>query len=71
MLLFTAPIELDLPLTDAQFFALCQRNDDLCFERSATGTILVMTPTGSWTSDRNSDLTEPLSAALSGLHSTS
>ena len=51
--------ELDLDninLTDEQFFQLCQNNPDLRFERTASGELIIMSPTGSITSDRNSDL---------------
>lgn len=52
-------LELDidnLNLTDEQFFGLCQNNPDLRFERTAQGELIIMPPTGSITSDRNSDL---------------
>ena len=40
-------------LTDEQFFNLCQDNDFLRFERTADGQILVMTPSGIYSSFRN------------------
>lgn len=52
--------ELDLDninLTDEQFFQLCQNNPDMRFERTASGELIIMSPTGSITSDRNADLT--------------
>ena len=52
-------LELDIDninLTDEQFFQLCQNNPDLRFERTASGELIIMPPTGSITSDRNSDL---------------
>ncbi|WP_414619292.1 Uma2 family endonuclease [Calothrix sp. CCY 0018] len=52
--------ELDLHninLTDEQFFQLCQNNPDVRFERTASGELIIMPPTGSITSDRNADLT--------------
>ena len=52
-------LELDIGninLTDEQFFQLCQNNPDLRFERTASGELIIMPPTGSITSDRNSDL---------------
>jgi Uma2 family endonuclease len=57
-----APLELDIDLTDEQFFQLCQNNRDLRFERTATGELIIMPPTGSETGDRNADLTYQLRA---------
>lgn len=57
-----APLELNIDLTDEQFFQLCQNNRDLRFERKATGELIIMPPTGSETSDRNADLTYQLRA---------
>ncbi len=57
-----APLELDIDLTDEQFFQLCQNNRDLRFERTATGGLIIMPPTGSETSDRNAELTYQLRA---------
>ena len=58
-------LELDIGninLTDEQFFQLCQNNPDLRFERTASGELIIMPPTGSITSDRNSDLNYQLTA---------
>ena len=55
-------LELDIDLTDEQFFQLCQNNRDLRFERTARGELIIMPPTGSETSDRNADLTYQLRA---------
>ncbi|MEC4813227.1 MAG: Uma2 family endonuclease [Scytonema sp. PMC 1069.18] len=57
-----APLELNIDLTDEQFFQLCQNNRDLRFERTAIGELIIMPPTGSETSDRNADLTYQLRA---------
>ena len=57
-----APLELNIDLTDEQFFQLCQNNRDLKFERTATGEVIIMPPTGSETSDRNAELTYQLRA---------
>ena len=46
-------LELKIDLTDEQFWQLCQENDDLRFERSATGELIIMSPTGGNTSKRN------------------
>lgn len=43
-------------LTDEQFYQLCQANRDLRFERTATGELIIMPPTGGRTGKRNSDI---------------
>jgi Uma2 family endonuclease len=53
-------LELQIDLTDEQFFQLCQNNRDLRFERTAQGELIIMPPTGGETSDRNADLTYQL-----------
>ncbi len=45
-------LELNIQLTDEQFFQLCQNNRDLRFERTASGELLIMPPTGSDTGRR-------------------
>jgi Uma2 family endonuclease len=55
-----ATLELNIDLTDEQFFQLCQNNRDLRFERTATGELIIMPPTGSETSDRNAEITYQL-----------
>jgi Uma2 family endonuclease len=57
--LFT-PVRLTLDLTDEQFFQLCQNNRDLRFERTATGELIIMPPTGSDTGNRNGRLIQQL-----------
>ncbi len=57
-----AALELNIDLTEEQFFQLCQKNRDLRFERTADGELIIMPPTGSETSDRNADLTYQLRA---------
>ena len=54
-----------IDLTSEQFFALCQLNRDLRFERTATGDIIVMPPTGAATGDATFDsgTTEPMGRA--------
>ena len=54
------PFELTIELTDEQFFQLCQNNRDLKFERSASGDLTIMPPTGSETGNRNIDLSYQL-----------
>ncbi|WP_040528500.1 PDDEXK family nuclease [Lamprocystis purpurea] len=43
-------------LDDALFFAICQANREYRIERSASGDIRIMPPTGGITGKRNSDL---------------
>ena len=46
-----------IELTDEQFFQLCQANENLRFERTATGELIIMPPTGGETGNRNAGLT--------------
>ncbi|MEG3901864.1 Uma2 family endonuclease [Microcoleus sp. B4-C5] len=55
-------IELSINLTDEQFFQLCQNNRDYQFERTESGELIIMPPTGSETSKRNMDLSYQLRA---------
>lgn len=55
-------LELEIDLTEEQFWQLCQNNDDLRFERSAKGELIIMPPTGSITGERNSELNFQLRA---------
>jgi len=57
MVYLQSPLELELQLTDEQFFELCQKHRNLKFERNATGALIIMSPTGGITSVRNSDIT--------------
>ena len=43
-------------MTDEQFFEFCQLNRDYRFEKSATGELMIMSPTGSETGNRNFNL---------------
>ncbi len=45
-----------IELTDEQFFQLCQHHRDYQFERTTLGELIVMTPTGSETSNRNFEI---------------
>src|SRR4028119_1419267 len=45
-----------IDLTDDQFFEFCQINRDLRIERTATGELLIMPPTGTETGGRNFNL---------------
>lgn len=55
-------LKIDIDLTDEQFFQLCQNNRDLKFERTGEGDLIIMVPTGSDTSTRNSDFNFQLHA---------
>ncbi len=45
-----------IQLTDEQFFELCQHHRDYQFERTASGELIIMTPTGSETGNRNFEI---------------
>ena len=49
-----------ISLSDEQYFQLCQANRDLRFERTATGEIIIMPPTGGETGNRNAAITAQL-----------
>jgi Uma2 family endonuclease len=49
-----------IDLTDEQFFQLCQVNENLRFERTATGELIIMPPAGGETSNRNGRLNQQL-----------
>jgi Uma2 family endonuclease len=57
---FTVNLQSVLELTDEQFFKLCQANRDLRFERTATGELIIMPPTGGETGNRNGRITQQL-----------
>ncbi|GAB4294926.1 MAG: Uma2 family endonuclease [Oscillatoriaceae cyanobacterium] len=54
------PLRLQFDLTDEQFWQLCQENRDLKFERTATGELIIMPPTGGETGNRNGRITQRL-----------
>ncbi|MBD2530549.1 Uma2 family endonuclease [Nostoc flagelliforme FACHB-838] len=49
-------LKLKIDLTDDQFFQMCQKNRDYRFERTASGELLIMPPTGSDAGNRNFDM---------------
>jgi Uma2 family endonuclease len=56
-------IKLDpLTLSDEQFYQLCQNNRDLRFERNSQGDLVIMSPTGGETGNRNSEIAYQLQA---------
>ncbi|MBC5793725.1 Uma2 family endonuclease [Sphaerospermopsis sp. LEGE 00249] len=50
----------DIIMTDDQFFDFCQLNRDFRIERNQFGDLLIMSPTGSETDERNFNLTGQL-----------
>lgn len=60
MLSLPTPLILDLALTDEQFFQLCQKHQDLKFERTVSGELIIMSLTGGNTGKRNVKLTTQL-----------
>ncbi|MBE8969872.1 Uma2 family endonuclease [Nostocales cyanobacterium LEGE 12452] len=53
---FPSILKLKIDLTDEQFFQMCQKNSNYRFERTASGELLIMPPTGSDTGNRNFDM---------------
>jgi Uma2 family endonuclease len=49
-----------IDLSDEQYFQLCQANRDLRFERTATGELIIMSPTGGETGNRNGRIGQQL-----------
>ena len=49
-----------IDLTDEQFYQLCINNRDLKFERNAKGDLVIMSPTGGETGNRNGRLVQQL-----------
>jgi Uma2 family endonuclease len=60
MTAITFKLEPLVHLTDDAFYQLCQANPDVKFERSAQGELVVMSPTGGISGNRNSKLTTRL-----------
>lgn len=56
-----------MQFTDEEFYAFCQENRGLKFERTAKGEIIIMSPTGGITGTRNSEI---IAALISWSHST-
>ncbi|MBE9168083.1 Uma2 family endonuclease [Pleurocapsales cyanobacterium LEGE 06147] len=48
------------PLSDEAFYQICQANPELKLERTAAGELVVMSPTGGETGDRNRRITQRL-----------
>ncbi|MBE9013549.1 Uma2 family endonuclease [Pseudanabaenaceae cyanobacterium LEGE 13415] len=56
MLLAKFDLKPIIDLTDDQFYQLCQVNPDVRFERDASGKILILSPYGAVTSNRNCEI---------------
>jgi Uma2 family endonuclease len=52
----TSTLQLTIDLTDEQFWQLCQKNQEWKFERTASGELLIMSPTGGETGNRNIEI---------------
>ena len=62
MTAITLNLEPAIHLTDEQFDQLCRTNREVRFERTAEGELIVMSPTGGETGDRNSEINFQLRA---------
>ncbi len=49
-------LQLNINLTNEQFFQLCQNNQDYRFERTASGELIIMPPNGGETSNNNFEI---------------
>ncbi|MBW4481791.1 MAG: Uma2 family endonuclease [Tildeniella torsiva UHER 1998/13D] len=56
MTAYTIKLQPALTMTDDQFYQLCITNPDLKFERNAEGDLLIKSPTGGETGNRNVEL---------------
>jgi Uma2 family endonuclease len=57
--MFISPLTLNLDtvhLSDEQFYQLCQNNGELKFERTAKGELIIMSPVGGESGNREADL---------------
>jgi Uma2 family endonuclease len=62
MVYLSTPLELELKLSDQEFFSLCSKHRELKFERNVKGDLMIMSPTGGLTGDRNSEINYQLRA---------
>lgn len=60
MTALTVNLESAITITDQQFYQLCRQNPDLKFERTAEGNLVIMSPTGGETGNRNGRLIQQL-----------
>jgi Uma2 family endonuclease len=56
----TRSLAVNPPLTDAEFEAMCLKNDGIQFERASDGAIRMNPPTGMFTSDGNAEIIRQL-----------
>jgi len=56
----TVSLKSVIDMTDDQFFQLCQNNRELRFERNANGELIIMSPAGGETGNRNGRLNQQL-----------
>ena len=59
---FPSHLELTINLSDEQFWQLCENNRDWNFERTASGELIIMAPTGGETGNRNIELSYQVQA---------
>ncbi len=57
MTAITLNLDAVVQLTDDAFYTLCRANPELKFERKALGELIVMSPPGGETGNRNAKLT--------------
>jgi Uma2 family endonuclease len=55
-MVYTINLQPTLELTDVQFDQICQNNRDLKFERTAIGSLVIMSLTGGETGERNAEI---------------
>ena len=53
---YTIQLEPSVHLSDEQFYSLCRNNPDLKFELTATGELIIMSPTGGETGNYNAEI---------------
>ena len=56
----TVSLKSVIEMTDDQFFQLCQNNRELRFERNANGELIIMSPAGGETGNRNGRVNQQL-----------
>jgi Uma2 family endonuclease len=56
MTAFTVNLKPHIDLTDDQFYELCRDNPEMRFEQTAKGALIIMSPTGGETGNRNFSL---------------
>jgi Uma2 family endonuclease len=56
----TLVLKPSIEMTDDQFFELCQQNQDVQFERTSAGELIIMSPTGGETGNYNAGITAQL-----------